>query len=120
MAAKVRRRRSKLMRAYPLLRSIATAKPHVRQAMLYHLDPNGVRAVSDIVLRGLSSRRYKKKVDPIKESLQPDSRRLKYICRKKCCERKRKEKIVQSGGSISLILAAVLPLLVNLIFGKKK
>jgi hypothetical protein len=117
MGAKVRR--SKLMKAYPLLRSIAVAEPHVRQAMLYHLDPNGVKAVSDTVLRGLKNRLYKKKVAPIKESLLADSNRLKYICRKKCCERKRKEKIVQSGGSIALLLAAVLPLLANLIFGKK-
>jgi hypothetical protein len=112
-------RRAKLAKAYPLLRSIAISPDHVRQAILYHLDSNGIRAVSDVVQRGLENEQYKKEVKPIKKLLEPDATNLRFICRKRCCQKKKKNKIVQSGGSIAMLLSAVLPLLVNLIFGKK-
>jgi hypothetical protein len=83
------------------------------------LDGNGQKAVSDVLRMGIYSDKFKPKIKPMLGTIGADRDGLLYICQKKCCKRKRKKKIVQSGGAIATILAAVLPLIASLIFGKK-
>jgi hypothetical protein len=68
---------------------------------------------------GLYSTKFKPLIKSLRGSIEGDKEKLLYICRKQACKRKRKKKMVQSGGAIATILAAVLPLIASLIFGKK-
>jgi uncharacterized membrane protein len=83
------------------------------------LDDDGQKAIGDVLRMAMYSKKFKPKIKPLLDSISSDRRKLLYACRKECCRKKRKKNIIQTGGSIGLILATVLPFLVPLIFGKK-
>jgi hypothetical protein len=109
--------KQKLRKAYPFLKIIAKLNQEDRQVILQYIDENAVGIIAECVLNAITN----KAINNRKE-LRLETSGAKNICRyisnsKKKGTLKRK-KIEKIGGSLGMILAAVLPLLAQFIGSK--
>jgi hypothetical protein len=112
-----------LKKAFPLLKLLNELPSAGRDALLPHLDTNACDAIYLCIYNGL----YNSGISPqqrasLLKALSSKKRALRALARsvtdRKVSDALRKKRLIQSGGSLGMILGVALPLLANFLFNK--
>lgn len=97
----------------PLLKILSRASEDERAALLKHIDKEGLDVVCTCIFNAIWNRDVvplsQRKV--IRSELKKSAKPLQYIARNKNDPTRRRRLLVQHGGSLPLLLSAVIPVI---------
>ena len=114
-------KRNELKKVYPLQQLLQKLNTTQQKIILQYLNEDGCDAIYECMHNAL----YNDKITiRCKKKLKTALQDKKHICRSllnpKLSKKVKQNRLVQTGGSLSLILSTVLPLLGQFLFGSKK
>ena len=101
---------------YSTLKLLEKAKPELRNAIISKCGPDLLRCISEVALNVLKGNVKIKKSS--KRTLKKFKDTIRKVANKSVSDKKKKAILVQKGGFIGPLLAAVLPVLASLLFNK--
>lgn len=107
-----------LKKVFPVLNVLSKLKEDDRKILLGYLNEESCTGIYDCVHNALHNKRLRNRND-LRRRIQQHKNELRYIVKDTRHSKEKQKKLVQSGGSIGLILSAVLPLLAQYLFKRK-
>lgn len=103
---------------FPLLQLASQTDGHGAKSVLTYADDNAVLALCECVQNALTNPNVlsKEQRDYLKTKLNGQKKQIRDFVRPKLSSKQRRRKGIQLGGSLGLIISAVLPFLTNLLF----
>lgn len=113
-------KKKKLKQLYPIIRLITKLPQTERTALLENLNDDAHQGICECLYNGIANKSLlgSKKSKFLKEKVKKDQKMLLGILKPNISTKSRRKKIIQSGGSIALILSTVLPLLAEYVIKK--
>lgn len=110
-------KRKHLINVFPFLKLFKKLNVEERKVLTLFLNEQGLDAIYQSIHNGLYNPLVKNRKN-LKKKLLAEKSILRYLASPKTNLLRKKKKLTQVGGSLSLILGAVLPLLANLLMPK--
>ena len=113
-----RKLRSCLKKYYPLIEVLAKSTPEQTKLLIQLIDEDSIHFMSECVyntLNNLHTQLNLKTRSELKDTIMPDKAKLRRLIKSKKNIKVRRRILGQTGGSLSLILSAALPLITHLL-----
>lgn len=113
--------RKKLREILPFLQTVKELRPAHRAIILAHLDDSSCEALYEAVYNVLRNPRLSvSQRIQLKKVLQPHKACLRSLVNKKASTKTKRKKLYEVGGfPLTTILATAIPLLIDILRGKK-
>lgn len=112
--------KKKLKKLLPIIQLITKLPQEQRAGLLEYLSDEAHEGLCECIYNGIANKSLlgQKKSQFLKEKVRKDQKALLTILRPNISKKTRRRKMIQSGGSIALILATVLPMLAEYVVKK--
>lgn len=112
-----------LKKHFGLIKALSRVAAEDRESILQHLEPPAVDILSECVhncITGVGRRLPAEARLKLKKSISKDASVLRLLSKKskRRSEARQRKLLCQSGGSLGLILATILPIISSLLFNK--
>lgn len=112
-------KKSDLNTIYLLCKILKRLKPHEQQVILSYLNDRGLQVLYTCIHNGLYNPGVKSR-QKLRQKLMTHKKILRYLSDPRNSNVQKKRKLTQIGGSLSLILGAVMPIVADLLMRQLK